>query len=70
MTPNSKPKTLPAATAKVSARALRGSADHGRIILTECEFRTLLAALAKPPKPNQRLLAAAYRYAREVESRP
>jgi uncharacterized protein (DUF1778 family) len=43
---------------------------HVRIVLNERELRTFLAALAKPPKPNQRLLAAAYRYAREVESRP
>jgi uncharacterized protein (DUF1778 family) len=71
MPPSSKPKSQRlVATPKVSARAVHDTADSGRIILTEREFRTFLAALAKPPKPNQRLLAAAYRYAREVESRP
>jgi uncharacterized protein (DUF1778 family) len=70
-TPGTKPKSQrPVAAAKASARPLHDVADPERIVLTEREFRTFIAALAKPPKPNQRLLAAAYRYGREVESRP
>jgi uncharacterized protein (DUF1778 family) len=54
----------------VEERAKRVIAEHERIVLTDRARRTFLTALAKPPRPNDRLVALSERYAREVKSRP
>jgi uncharacterized protein (DUF1778 family) len=54
----------------VEERAKRVIADHERIVLNERSRDTFFAALANPPQPNDRLVALAERYAREVKSRP
>jgi len=54
----------------VEERAKRVIADHERIVLNERARDTFLSALAHPPQPNDRLMALAERYAREVKSRP
>ena len=54
----------------VEERAKRVIADHERIVLNERARSTFLSALANPPRPNDRLVALADRYAREVTSRP
>lgn len=54
----------------VEERAKRVIAEHERIVLTERARKTFLTALAKPPRPNDRLVALSERYAREVKSRP
>ena len=54
----------------IEERVKRVIADHERIVLDERARTTFLAALAKPPQPNDRLAALADRYAREVMSRP
>ncbi|MDB5070476.1 MAG: hypothetical protein JWM87_1587 [Candidatus Eremiobacteraeota bacterium] len=54
----------------VEERAKRVIADHERIVLTDRSRDTFFAALADPPEPNDRLVALAHRYAREVKSRP
>ena len=54
----------------VEDRAKRVIADHERIVLDDRARRTFLAALANPPGANDRLVALADRYAREVKSRP
>jgi uncharacterized protein (DUF1778 family) len=54
----------------VEERARRVIADHERLVLNERARETFLSALVHPPKPNDRLLALADRYAREVKSRP
>jgi uncharacterized protein (DUF1778 family) len=54
----------------VEERAKRVIADHERIVLSARARDTFLAALANPPRPNDRLVALAERYAREVKSRP
>ncbi len=51
-------------------RANRIISDHERIVLNDRARQTFFAALSKPPKPNDRLVALAERYAREVQSRP
>lgn len=53
----------------VEERAQRVIADHERIVLNERARRTFLSALANPPHPNDKLVALADRYAREVTSR-
>jgi uncharacterized protein (DUF1778 family) len=54
----------------VEERARRVIAEHERIVLSDRARDTFLSALANPPKPNDRLVALADRYAREVKSRP
>lgn len=54
----------------IEERAKRVIADHERIILNERSRETFFAALSCPPKPNDRLIALADRYAREVKARP
>ncbi|MBV8371307.1 MAG: DUF1778 domain-containing protein [Candidatus Eremiobacteraeota bacterium] len=54
----------------VEERAKRVIAEHERIVLNDRARETFLTALAKPPRPNDRLVALAKRYAREVKSRP
>ena len=54
----------------VEERAQRVIAEHERIVLNGRASETFLTALAKPPRPNDRLVALAERYAREVKSRP
>ncbi len=53
----------------VEERAQRVIADHETIVLNERARRTFLSALGNPPHPNDRLVALAERYAREVTSR-
>ncbi len=53
----------------VEERAQRVIAEHESIVLNERARRTFLSALANPPHPNDRLVALAERYAREVTSR-
>jgi uncharacterized protein (DUF1778 family) len=54
----------------VEERARRVIADHERIVLAGQARETFLAALARPPKANDRLVSLMERYAREVTSRP
>jgi uncharacterized protein (DUF1778 family) len=54
----------------VEERAKRVIADHDRITLNERSRKTFFAALTNPPRPNDRLMALADRYAREVKTRP
>ena len=54
----------------VEERAKRVIADHERIVLDNDARATFVAALANPPPANDRLIALADRYAREVTSRP
>ncbi len=54
----------------VEDRAKRVIEEHERLILSERARATFLRALANPPQPNDRLIALADRYAREVTSRP
>lgn len=54
----------------VEERAKRVIAEHERLVLNGQQRENFLAALVKPPKPNDRLLELADRYAREVKSRP
>jgi uncharacterized protein (DUF1778 family) len=54
----------------VEERAKRVIAEYERIVLTERARKTFLTALANPPRANDRLVALAERYAREVKSRP
>lgn len=54
----------------VEERAKRVIAEQERLVLHGRARDTFLSALADPPKPNDRLVALADRYAREVKSRP
>lgn len=54
----------------VEERARRVIADHERMVLAGEARETFLAALARPPKANDRLVSLMERYAREVTSRP
>jgi uncharacterized protein (DUF1778 family) len=54
----------------IEEKAQRVIADHERIVLTERSRAAFFSALTHPPEPNDRLVALAERYAREVESRP
>lgn len=54
----------------VEERAKRVIAGHERIVLNDRAREMFLTALAKPPRPNDRLVALAERYAVEVKSRP
>jgi uncharacterized protein (DUF1778 family) len=54
----------------VEKRTKRVIADHKRIVLNQRARTTFLAALASQPTANDRLVALADRYAREVKSRP
>jgi len=56
--------------AAVEDRAQRVIADHERMILSTKARDVFLAALANPPKANDRLVALMERYAQEVKSRP
>ncbi len=53
----------------VEDRARRVIADHERVVVEGRARETFLAALAQPPKANDRLVALMERYAREVTSR-
>ncbi len=52
----------------IEERARHVIADHERIELSGQARDTFLAALANPPKANDRLVALMQRYAREVKS--
>jgi uncharacterized protein (DUF1778 family) len=54
----------------VEDRARRVIADNERMVLDGRARESFLAALARPPKANDRLVALMERYAREVTSRP
>lgn len=54
----------------VEDRARRVIADNERMVLDGRARESFLAALAQPPKANDRLVALMERYAREVTSRP
>lgn len=54
----------------VEERARRVIDEHARLVLDGRARDTFLSALADPPKPNDRLVVLADRYAREVKSRP
>ena len=54
----------------VEELAKRVIADHERIVLNRRARAMFLAALANPPQANDRLVALADRYARDVTSRP
>jgi len=54
----------------IEERANRVIADHERIVLNDRSRKTFFDALTTPPRPNDRLVALADRYAREVKSRP
>ena len=53
----------------VEERAQRVIADRESIAVNERARRTFLSALTNPSQPNDRLVALAERYAREVTSR-
>ena len=54
----------------VEDRAKRVIEEHEHLILSDRARATFLRALTDPPQANDRLIALADRYAREVTSRP